>query len=87
MWKAQEVQNDAIQWGVDVESSASSEEGWPGVPADAVWPHQIGADGCPSIEGGVLRAFSSDFPWLGKYCVLYLPGLYIYFGFPLARPK
>jgi hypothetical protein len=53
MWKAQEVQNDAIQWGVDVESSASSEECWPGVPADAVWPHQIGADGWPSIEGGV----------------------------------
>jgi hypothetical protein len=53
MWKAQKAQNDAIQWGVDVESSALSEEGWPGVPMDAVWPYRIGADGWPSIEGGV----------------------------------
>jgi hypothetical protein len=29
--------------------------------------------------------FTLDFPWLGKYCVLHLPWLYIYFGFPLAR--
>jgi hypothetical protein len=36
-----------------VESSASSEEGWPSVPADTVWPYRIGADGWPSIEGGV----------------------------------
>jgi hypothetical protein len=38
LWKAREAQNDAIQWGEDVESSASSEKGWPGVPGDAVWP-------------------------------------------------
>jgi hypothetical protein len=36
LWKAREAQNDAIQWGADVESSASSEEGWPGVLVDAV---------------------------------------------------
>jgi hypothetical protein len=53
MWKAREAQNDAIQWGVDVESLAASEEGWPGVPADALWPYQIGADGWLSIEGEV----------------------------------
>jgi hypothetical protein len=35
----------------------------------------------------ILRAFSLDFPWLGKYCILYLPSLYIYFGFTLARLK
>jgi hypothetical protein len=28
-----------------------------------------------------------DFPWLGKCGVLFLPDLYIYFGFPLARLK
>jgi hypothetical protein len=32
LWKVQEAQNDAIQWGVDVGSDGSSEEGWPGVP-------------------------------------------------------
>jgi hypothetical protein len=47
------VQNDAIQWGVDVESSTLSEEGWPNVPADARWHAPIGADGWPSIMGGV----------------------------------
>jgi hypothetical protein len=52
IWKAREAQNDAIQWGVNVESSSSSKEGWPGVPAEARWHAPIGADGWPSVEGG-----------------------------------
>jgi hypothetical protein len=36
IWKAQEAHNDAIQWGVDVDSEGL-EEGWPGVPLDAKW--------------------------------------------------
>jgi hypothetical protein len=56
IWKAQEAHNDVIQWGVDVESSALSNEGWPGVPADAVWPSEdepLRTHGWPSISGGV----------------------------------
>jgi hypothetical protein len=53
VWKAREAQNDTIQWGVDVELSTSSEEGWLNVPADAKWYAPIGADGWPSVEGGV----------------------------------
>jgi hypothetical protein len=70
MWKAQEAQNDAIQWGVDVESSALSEKGWPGVPADAVWPYRIGADGWPNIEGGVEVSIKVilDVAELGREC-------------------
>jgi hypothetical protein len=36
IWKAQEVQNNMIQWGVDVDSE-ELEEGWPSVPVDAIW--------------------------------------------------
>jgi hypothetical protein len=59
LWKAREAQNDAIQWGADVESSASSEEGWPGVPADAVWPslyenEPLRTHGWLSVGGGVM---------------------------------
>jgi hypothetical protein len=58
IWKEREVQNNAIQWGVDVDSTTSSEEGWPGIPADAVWPslsaeEPLRADGWPSVKGGV----------------------------------
>jgi hypothetical protein len=35
-WKAIEEGNAAIKWGFA--DSASSEEGWPGVPSDAAWP-------------------------------------------------
>jgi hypothetical protein len=53
-----EAQNNVIQWGADVEASASSEEGWPGVPADAVWPsiyknEPLRTHGWPSVDGGV----------------------------------
>jgi hypothetical protein len=34
LWKAQEERNDAIQWGVDVDSDGPSEDGWPGVSED-----------------------------------------------------
>jgi hypothetical protein len=53
VWKAREAQNDAVQWGVDVESSSLLEEGWPNVPAEARWHAPIGADGWLSVEGGV----------------------------------
>jgi hypothetical protein len=58
LWTAREAQNDAIQWGADVESLASSEEGWPGVPADALWPsldedELLRTHGWPSVGGGV----------------------------------
>jgi hypothetical protein len=53
IWKAREAQNDAIQWGVDVELLSSSEEGWPGIPAEARWHAPIGADGWPSVKGGI----------------------------------
>jgi hypothetical protein len=53
-WKALEVQNDVIQWGVDADLSTSSEEGWLGVPADVVWPSPFDgplcADGWPDLE-------------------------------------
>jgi hypothetical protein len=44
--------------GVDVDSSTLLEEGWPGVPADVVWPSPSVGDslcthGWPSVEGGV----------------------------------
>jgi hypothetical protein len=56
--KAREAQNNAIQWGADVESLASSEEGWPDVPADAVWPsiyenEPLRTHGWPSVDGGI----------------------------------
>jgi hypothetical protein len=58
IWKVTEAQNNAIQWGADVELSASSEEGWPSVPADAVWPsiyenEPLCTHGWPSIDGGI----------------------------------
>jgi hypothetical protein len=56
LWKAREAQNDAVQWGLDVDSLTSSEEGWPGVPADAVWPSEnepLHTHGWPSVSGGV----------------------------------
>jgi hypothetical protein len=34
-WKAVEEHNNAIKW---FDELRSSEDGWPGVPADAVWP-------------------------------------------------
>jgi hypothetical protein len=36
-WKAVEEQNSAIKWGGWLDESTSSEDGWPGVPADAAW--------------------------------------------------
>jgi hypothetical protein len=58
IWKAQEAQNNAIQWGVDVESSALSEGGWPGVLVDAVWPdllleEPLCTHGWPSVSGEI----------------------------------
>jgi hypothetical protein len=58
IWKEREAQNDAIQWGVDVGSMTSLEEGWPSIPVDVVWPSPLAeeplrADGWPSVEGGV----------------------------------
>jgi hypothetical protein len=52
------VQNDVVQWGVDVELSASSEGGWPGVSADALWPdplleEPLRTHGWPSVSGGI----------------------------------
>jgi hypothetical protein len=46
-----------IQWGVNVDLE-ESEEGWPGVLADAVWPPHGSEDpnhthGWPSAEGGI----------------------------------
>jgi hypothetical protein len=57
IWKVREAQNDAIQWGVDVDSEGS-EEGWPGVPSDARWSDlrledPLHTHGWPSVEGGV----------------------------------
>jgi hypothetical protein len=56
-WKAIEERNLAIKWGEFVDSVASSEDGWPGVPSDAVWPaHSEGplhADGWPDLEVGI----------------------------------
>jgi hypothetical protein len=57
VWKAQEVQNDVIQLGVDIDSELS-EKGWPGVPADAILPSPLPgtplhANGWPSVKGGV----------------------------------
>jgi hypothetical protein len=34
IWKAREAHNDAIQWGVDVDSDGSSEDCWLGVSKD-----------------------------------------------------
>jgi hypothetical protein len=58
LWKAREAQNDAIQWGVDVDLDGSSERGWPGVLLDLVWPDLLLEDplrthGWPSVGGGV----------------------------------
>jgi hypothetical protein len=58
IWKVREAQNNAIQWGADVESSASPEEGWLGVPADAVWPsiyenEPLHTHGWLSVDGGI----------------------------------
>jgi hypothetical protein len=58
IWKAREAQNDAIQWGVDVDSEGSLEEGWPEVPADLLWPDPLLEEplrmhGWPSVSGGV----------------------------------
>jgi hypothetical protein len=58
LWKEQEAWNDVIQWGVDVDSSTLSEEGWPGVLADAVWPSLYDREPLcthrwPSVEGEV----------------------------------
>jgi hypothetical protein len=37
-WKVLEAQNDTIQWGNFADSVSLSDDGWPGVLADAVWP-------------------------------------------------
>jgi hypothetical protein len=37
-WKAVEEKNSAIKWGGGFDELTSSEDGWPGVPADAAWP-------------------------------------------------
>jgi hypothetical protein len=57
-WKRRQAINDAIDWGNKDGSEAPLEEGWPGVPSDAVWPPYDAGDltrthGWPSIEGGV----------------------------------
>jgi hypothetical protein len=53
-WKAIEEQNAAIKWGEFVGLLTPSDDGWPGVPSDAVWPsHSDGllrADGWPDLE-------------------------------------
>jgi hypothetical protein len=51
----QETHNDAIQWGVDVDSNESSDKGWPSIPEDAVWPSPLvgdppHSDGWPSVD-------------------------------------
>jgi hypothetical protein len=56
-WKAIEERNLAIKWGEFADSAVSSEDGWLGVPSDAVWPsHSEGplhADGWPDLEVGI----------------------------------
>jgi hypothetical protein len=56
-WKAIEERNLAIKWGEFVNSVVLSEDGWPGVPSDEVWPsHSEGllhADGWPDLEVGI----------------------------------
>jgi hypothetical protein len=57
-WEKCQAFNNAIDWGKKDGSEASLEEGWPGVPADAVWPSYDAGDstrthGWPSVEGGV----------------------------------
>jgi hypothetical protein len=37
-WKAVEEQNSTIKWGGWLDESSEEEDGWPGVPSDAVWP-------------------------------------------------
>jgi hypothetical protein len=58
IWKAREAQNDAVQWGVDVDLDGSSEEGWPGVSSDLLWSdplleEPLRTHGWPSVGGGV----------------------------------
>jgi hypothetical protein len=57
-WEKRQAFNDAVDWGKKDGSEASPEEGWPGVPADAVWPSYDAGDptrthGWPSVERGV----------------------------------
>jgi hypothetical protein len=57
IWKVREAQN-VVQWGVDVDSGGSSEEGWPGVPSDLIWSdpllkEPLRTHGWPSVGGGV----------------------------------
>jgi hypothetical protein len=55
IWKEREAQNDAIQWGADVDSTTSSEEGWPGVPADAVMFHK-----CLTPKSVTIRSYKQQ---------------------------
>jgi hypothetical protein len=57
-WENCQAQNDTIEWGKEDSLETSLEEGWPSVPADAVWPSYDAGDltrthGWPSVEGGV----------------------------------
>jgi hypothetical protein len=56
-WKVIEERNSTIKWEEFADSVNLSEDGWPGVPSDAVWPsHSDGplrADGWPILEVGV----------------------------------
>jgi hypothetical protein len=56
-WKAIEEKNAAIKWGEFAGSWCSLEDGWPGVPSDAVWPSTsdgpLCPDGWPDLEVGV----------------------------------
>jgi hypothetical protein len=56
-WKAIEEKNAAIKWGEFADSWSSSEDSWPGVHSDAVWPSPsegpLRADGWPNLEVGI----------------------------------
>jgi hypothetical protein len=56
-WKAIEEKNAAIKWGGFAGSWSSSEDGWPGVPSDAMWPSPsegpLRVGDWPDLEVGV----------------------------------
>jgi hypothetical protein len=56
-WRAVEERNLAVKWGECAGSAMSSEDGWPGVSLDAVWPSPsegpLRADGWPDLQVGV----------------------------------
>jgi hypothetical protein len=56
-WKAIEEKNAVIKWGEFAGLWSSLEDGWLGVPSDAVWPSPsdgpLRVDGWPDLEVGV----------------------------------